>query len=187
MPILNHESSQQFLGGTIIGPVVEVCIVKIIEEHGSEISIPSTLNSREASHVVISRETQRFVHEIHDHKKELRSSSELLTAFRKSEGKEPGVVGGSNGNKETCANPLSNPLSDSLCKTVIPTSERKWIAIDANPSPRNGLPTQVSKMVTKMVRHCDQDEREQDGSYHWETVRSLFADRICTGKRKIIF
>ena len=26
-------------------------------------------------------------------------------------------------------------------------------------------------MVTKMIRHHDQDEREQDGSYHWDTVR----------------
>ena len=47
------------------------------------------------------------------------------------------------------------------------------ITIDANPSPRSGLPATVSKMVTKMVRHCDQDEREEDGSYHWETVKSL--------------
>ena len=28
-------------------------------------------------------------------------------------------------------------------------------------------------MMTKMVRHYDQDEREEDGSYHWETVKSL--------------
>ena len=32
---------------------------------------------------------------------------------------------------------------------------------------------QVYEMVTKMVRHHDQDEREQDGSYHWDTVRSV--------------
>ena len=24
-----------------------------------------------------------------------------------------------------------------------------------------------------MLRHYDQDEREQDGSYHWETVKSV--------------
>ena len=27
-----------------------------------------------------------------------------------------------------------------------------------------------SKMVTRMVRHYDQEEREPDGSYHWDTV-----------------
>ena len=50
---------------------------------------------------------------------------------------------------------------------VIPCSRKrsflevneKMITIDANPSPRRGLPTEVSRMV----RHCDQDEREQDG------------------------
>ena len=122
--------------------------------------------------------------EIHDNKKELRSSNELLTAFQKSEGKEPSVKeGGPNrsketyapqGNKETCVNILSNPPSDSLFKkTVVLTSKRKWITIDANPLRGGDLSTQVSKMVTKIVRHHDQEEREQDGSYHWDTVRSV--------------
>ena len=31
----------------------------------------------------------------------------------------------------------------------------------------------LSKLVTKIIRHHDQDEREQDGSYHWDTVRSV--------------
>ena len=54
--------------------------------------------------------------EIHDHKEELRSSSELFTAFQKSERRDTyGKERGSNniketcapkGNKETCANPL---------------------------------------------------------------------------------
>ena len=38
------------------------------------------------------------------------------------------------GNKETRANPLSNPIIDSLFKkTVIPTGERKWIAVGGQP------------------------------------------------------
>ena len=36
-----------------------------------------------------------------------------------------------------------------------------------------GSPTQVSKAITKMIRLHDQDEREQDGSYHWDTVKSV--------------
>ena len=119
--------------------------MKILEEYGLQISITSTLNPLETSYVVISRETERFVDDIHDHKQELRSSDELLTAFQKSERKEPCMEeGGSNrtketyapkGNKETCANSLSNPTSDSLFKkTVIPAGERKWITIEASPS-----------------------------------------------------
>ena len=103
------------------------------------------------------------MNEIHDHKEELRSSYKLLTAFQTSERMEPhGEEGGSNSSKETspnsikeaCASLPSNPISDSLFKkTVIPRGERKWITIDANPSPRKGLPAQVSKIITKLVRH----------------------------------
>ena len=67
--------------------------------------------------------------------------------------------------------------------TVIPGGERKF-TIDADPSPRSGLPAKVSKMVTKMVRHYDQDEREQDGSYHWETVKSLLLREFAQKRAK---
>ena len=60
--------------------------------------------------------------------------------------------------------------------------ERKWIAIDANHY-RDAVCLQK---YPKWSRHYDQAEREQDGSYHWETVKSLLL-RICTGKSKIIF
>ena len=38
-------------------------------------------------------------------------------------------------------------------------------------------------MVTKMVRHHDQDEREEDGSYHWETVKSLLMGEFAQEKQ----
>ena len=76
-------------GGTTIGPVVEVRNVKNVEEYGIEIANPSIDKPANASYVVLSRETQRFVDEMHDHKEELRSSNELLTAFQKSERKGP--------------------------------------------------------------------------------------------------
>ena len=31
------------------------------------------------------------------------------------------------------------------------------------------LAVAVSKMVTKMLHHCDLDERQTDGSRHWDT------------------
>ena len=49
--------------------------MRIFEEYGSEISIPSFFNLEERSYVVISRETERFVDEIHDHKEEFISSN----------------------------------------------------------------------------------------------------------------
>ena len=50
-------------------------------------------------------------------------------------------------------------------KKEVPMQERKWIMI---PSVRShdpeSLPSRISKMVTRMVRHCDQDERDLDGA-----------------------
>ena len=36
------------------------------------------------------------------------------------------------------------------------------------------LATAVSKIVTKMLRHYDQEERQTDGSMHWYTIRPVF-------------
>ena len=80
----------------------------------------------------------------------------------------------------------SNPIIDSLFKkTFTPTGERKWITVTANPSPRKGLLTQVSKAITKNTSHHDQDEREQDGSYHWETVKSVLLKVFAQEELKI--
>ena len=51
----------------IIGPVLEVQIVNILGQPGLENSIPSTLKHETTSYVVITRGTERFVDEIHDH------------------------------------------------------------------------------------------------------------------------
>ena len=85
-------SLDSYSQGTIIGPVLEVQIVKILDGFGREIPIPSIVYPANTSYVVISRETERLVNEIHDHKEKLMSSIELLTAER-----------GSNSNQETDA------------------------------------------------------------------------------------
>ena len=43
--------------------------------------------------------------------------------------------------------------------------------LSLHPSYGGALSLQVSNMVTRMVRHVDQEERERDGPYHWDTVR----------------
>ena len=118
------------------------------------------------SYVVISRETERFVNEIHDHKEELRSSNELLTVEKGSNSSQE--TGALNGIKETFVNPPSNPMGDSFFrKTVIPRSERKWITIEADPSPRGGFACKGIHNGHEDGSSYDQDEREEDGSYHW--------------------
>ena len=76
------------LGGTIIGPTIEVQIVKILDHYGLEIAIPSPNERERTSDVMISRGKSRFVDKVHIPNAELRSSAELLTELQKAEGGE---------------------------------------------------------------------------------------------------
>ena len=185
-------------GRTVIGPVIEVQNREILEQPGLDMSIPSPHTHEQTTHVLITRGTNRFVDEVHDHKVQLRPSTEFLSTLQKSEGRESFVEESINNNKETCAlhvtsrhgnkeacvNNLSSPPSCSSLfkKTFIPTSERKWVDIPGSSSFGDALPIAVSKMVTRMVRHYDKEERERDGSYHWDTVRPLLLKGI--GKQR---
>ena len=62
---------------------------EIIDGYGIEVTTPSIANPTQTSDVVISREAERFVNEIHCHEEELRSSNELLTELQGSEKSEP--------------------------------------------------------------------------------------------------
>ena len=119
----NPELFAAIPGGTILGPVIEVKIVKILERYGLEIAIPSPNDHVRTSHVVISRGKSWFVDEVHIHNAALRSSQELLTELQKSGGKESCEEQGNTStqeigaihvssftsNRETCANTLSIP------------------------------------------------------------------------------
>ena len=49
--------------GTIIGPITKVHVVKILDEYGLEVAIPSIYGSGDIAKALISRETERFVNE----------------------------------------------------------------------------------------------------------------------------
>ena len=126
------------------------------------------------------------MHEIHDRKNELRTSTQLLTAIRKFEGREPFLE---ESTRKNCAHPIISRYGNKeafLCqqspqpsqwifvqKRLIPTNERKWIVADANLLHGGAFCRQVSNMVTKMVRHHDRDERELDGLHHCDTVKAV--------------
>ena len=67
---------------TIIGPVLEVHIVKILLRIWNRSRNSINCNPTYTSHVAKSRETERLVNEIHDHNEELRSNNELLTQLQ---------------------------------------------------------------------------------------------------------
>ena len=62
---------------TIKGPISEVLIVKILDEYGVEVAIPSICKPGDVTYVVISREAERFVNKIHTHEAKNRSSREF--------------------------------------------------------------------------------------------------------------
>ena len=78
-------------GGTITGPVIEVQIVKILDQDGLEIAIPWPNGEERTSHVMIYRGQSLFVEELHIPNAVLRSSAELLTELQKAEGEECAV------------------------------------------------------------------------------------------------
>ena len=75
-------------------------------------------------------------------------------------------------------------------KKVAPMYDRNWITIPAfHACEKDFKSSYISKMVTKMVRHHDQDERDHDGAVHWNTMYPVllrkFGDQIgrrCTDK-----
>ena len=62
-------------------------------------------------------------------------------------------------------------------REVILVGERKWNDIPASRS-CNGesLSAEISKIVMRLVRHYDQDEREIDGAVHWNFVGPKLRD-----------
>ena len=55
---------------------------------------------------------------------------------------------------------------------------KKWITIHASPKRGSDLAIFHSKTVTTMFRHVDQDERESDGSRHWESIGSVLVRKF---------
>ena len=48
--------------------------------------------------------------------------------------------------------------------------KKTWEIILEFEGPHPPLQTAISKFVMKLLRHCDQEERETDGSEHWDSV-----------------
>ena len=171
--------------GTIIGPISEVLIVKILDECGVEVAIPSIYKPADMTYVVISRETERFLKEIHTHEAKTRSTMELLENLQESKEsmscKQRKVTSSP---KETWVAPSIGetragfvnlvPNKASVCtKKTIPRNEKKWITIHSNPKRGSDFAIFISQTVTTMLRHFDQDEPESDGSRHWEAIQSV--------------
>ena len=64
----------------------------------------------------------------------------------------------------------TNPV-DNHSEEVILTEEGKWNDILACQHFRgHTFEPEVSQLVMRLARHCDQDEREADGAVHWKSM-----------------
>ena len=64
-------------------------------------------------------------------------------------------------------NPVNNQSGE-----VIPSEEKKWNDISAcqYSQRKKLLKAEVSKLVMRLVRHYDHNERETDGAVHWNST-----------------
>ena len=155
----------------MVGPVLEVHIVLLHGKHGLEIKIPSPNDPNRTSWVVICRGKNRSVNDLHIPNPEHNLiSSELLEERQEIEPcsveQEPSGIGG------TCAEQFRT-LPGPMCSTkeIIPLKERKWKSISACESYKyRSFSASISKMVMRLERHYDQDEREIDGAVRWNTM-----------------
>ena len=155
-----------------------------------EVAIQSIANPENTSYVVITREAERLVNDIHDHKLELRSSDELLADLqesgrsevfeeRKSNQKLQGNLGVSKHEGNYASPLIFTPRKASLfTRRSSPTSEKKWKVKHAHSPDGGHLAVSVAKMVTMMLRHFDQEERQTDGSRHWNSMEPVLM-RAC--------
>ena len=100
---------------------------------------------------------------------------EFLSELRKAEGSEPCLAKSKTSIQETGADTLSVFPSHACLFTqrTILASNRKWKVILANSSCGGALSTAVSKTVTRLVRHYDQDERQPDAAIHWDAIKPV--------------
>ena len=160
---------------SIIGPIEEVHIVKILEEDGVEAAIPSICKLWDVIYVMTSRETERFVNEIQIHEAKTRSRRKLLENFQESEetmSYKQRIAPDSAETRANFVNLVPNKASIYKSKNV-PKDQEEWITIHTNPKRGSDLAIFIPKTVLSMLRHVDQDEREADGSRHWDAIKSV--------------
>ena len=172
--------------GTILGPVQEVHIVKLLDEYGIEVTIPSICKLGDWTCVVISRETERFVNEIHTHEARIRSSGEVLensqdckesVSYKQREvttsPRETWVAPSTRETRVGSAKLVPNKASIYTRKTT-PRNEKKWITIHANPKRGGDLALQnhhihIASLQSRRTR------------VWWIETLVLIAEKVWTG------
>ena len=63
-------------------------------------------------------------------------------------------------------------------RRTILTNEKKWITIHTHSRYGGDLAVSISKTLTTMLRHFDQEERQPDSSGHWDSIKSVLVRKF---------
>ena len=138
------------------------------EEHRSEFPKPAVVSHEQGSQD--SNIVKTKVEPSSVHRETVASTIRVALASKSSSG-------GSGGS----SNPTSIHLKAkcTYTKKEIPKADRIWTLIPGcTKCKRDSFETRMSKCVTNMVRHHDQDEREADGARHWDGVLLVLKGRF---------
>ena len=157
--------------GSVIGPLQQVVIVKSMGTCGTEIELPSPTRVGQLAWVMMCRGYTRYVDEVHVPMSYYNIPSEELITEKAVDTAEPcskdwrqSCV------EETRATSSKGPETVCYTQSTIPIKEKKWKIIHGNTGKSEHLPTAISKFVTMLLRHRDQEERDTDGAIHWDSI-----------------
>ena len=161
-------------GRTKIGPVIQVYIVQFLGSYGLEIQIPSPTNPERKSWLELCRGRNRFVDELHHRNPGHNlANSELHSERTVAKESEPCATELEQSRiEETHATQFKIPTDPvHHAKEVISIRENNWKDIAASQSfDGDSLQAEISKLVMKMLRRYDQDEKEPDGAIRWNSM-----------------
>ena len=156
--------------GTVFRPVLHFIVVNNWGTYGIELDILSPSNPERNSYVMQCRGMNRCIDEAFVPKSEYNNASRELITEKAVEAIEPCSAPCSRDWKqsrteETCADGShchEEPVG--YTTSTIAVRGRNWEIVPEFGGPQPPLKTAISKFVMKLLRHCDQEERDPDGA-----------------------
>ena len=198
------ELMQQFLEQQLLEPVIEVHVVKVLDNCGLEIGIPSTNDPKRTSlgSNIQRKESDSWTNCI-PKMSDIISPARNYSLNMKTQKKanfawcSPGLAQGNvlqpllqvilaAGNWMRTLSaflPAQRPCSQKELFTRRKGSGKLLLPIHRTED--IFLSTAISKLVTRLVRHYDPEERQSDAAVHWDTIRPKLRERSRTEEHKI--
>ena len=147
-------------------------VTRLLDICGIKTQIPSLSQPECSSWVLICRGIEMFLNELHHH--DHNHKSRVHRCYRR--GMIQNVLNRSRRrlqvHRKISTKVFRNP-AETKCygKEIVLMNQREWTTIRAFKGyNRECISASISKLVMTIVRHRDQDERENDGAVHWNTM-----------------